>query len=94
MLIISGELDHTVPWAISNASNEREKRNEGVTEIVKFPNRGHALTIDSESDCATVFGKERYGGRDRTSIPAGHENRTQRGWCLVPCVFGRGEMAA
>jgi non-heme chloroperoxidase len=46
MLIISGELDHTVPWSISNASYKREKRNEGVTEIVKIPNRGHALTID------------------------------------------------
>jgi pimeloyl-ACP methyl ester carboxylesterase len=46
MLIISGERDHTVPWSISNASYKREKRNEGVTEIVKMPNRGHALTID------------------------------------------------
>ena len=46
MLIVSGELDHTVPWAISNASYKREKRNDGVTEIVKIPNRGHALTID------------------------------------------------
>ena len=47
MLIISGELDHTVPWAVSNASYKREKRNEGVTEIVRIPNRGHALTIDN-----------------------------------------------
>ncbi len=47
MLIISGELDHTVPWAIANASYKKEKRNKGVTEIVKTPNRGHALTIDS-----------------------------------------------
>lgn len=47
MLIISGELDHTVPWSISNASYKRERRNDGVTEIVKIPNRGHALTIDS-----------------------------------------------
>ena len=47
MLIVSGELDHTVPWAISNASYKREKRNEGVTEIVRIPNRGHALTIDN-----------------------------------------------
>ena len=47
MLIIAGELDHTVPWAISKASYKREKRNKGVTEIVKIPNRGHALTIDS-----------------------------------------------
>jgi non-heme chloroperoxidase len=47
MLIISGEQDHTVPWSISNASYKREKRNGGATEIVKMPNRGHALTIDS-----------------------------------------------
>jgi non-heme chloroperoxidase len=46
MLIISGEMDHTVPWAIAKASYKREKRNDGVTEIVRIPNRGHALTID------------------------------------------------
>ncbi len=47
LLIISGEKDHTVPWAIANASFKRQKRNEGVTEIVEIPGRGHALTIDS-----------------------------------------------
>jgi non-heme chloroperoxidase len=47
LLIISGEKDHTVPWAIANASYKKQKRNEGVTEIVEMPNRGHALTIDS-----------------------------------------------
>jgi non-heme chloroperoxidase len=47
LLIISGEKDHTVPWAIANASYKREERNEGVTEIVMVPNRGHSLTIDS-----------------------------------------------
>jgi non-heme chloroperoxidase len=47
MLIISADSDHTVPWAIANASYKREKRNPGVTEIVKMENRGHALTIDS-----------------------------------------------
>jgi non-heme chloroperoxidase len=47
LLITSGEEDHTVPWAISNASYKKQKRNEGVTEIVEIPNRGHALTIDS-----------------------------------------------
>jgi len=46
LLIIDGELDHVVPWAIANASYNRQKRNEGVTEIVKIPGRGHALTID------------------------------------------------
>jgi pimeloyl-ACP methyl ester carboxylesterase len=47
LLIIDGEKDHTAPWAIANASYKRQKRNPGVTEIVKIPNRGHSLTIDS-----------------------------------------------
>jgi non-heme chloroperoxidase len=46
LLIIDGEKDHTVPWAIANAAYKRQRRNPGVTEIVKLPNRGHALTID------------------------------------------------
>jgi pimeloyl-ACP methyl ester carboxylesterase len=46
LLIIEGEKDHTVPWAIANAAYKRQKRNPGVTEIVKIPNRGHSLTID------------------------------------------------
>jgi hypothetical protein len=46
LLIIEGEKDHTVPWAIANAAYQRQRRNPGVTEIVKIPNRGHALTID------------------------------------------------
>ena len=47
MLIISGEKDHTVPWAIANAAYKKQKRNQATTEIVKIPNRGHSLTIDS-----------------------------------------------
>jgi non-heme chloroperoxidase len=47
LLILDGELDHTVPWAIANASYKRQKRNPGVTEIKKIAGRGHALTIDS-----------------------------------------------
>jgi pimeloyl-ACP methyl ester carboxylesterase len=46
LLIIDGEKDHTVPWAIANAAYKRQRRNPGVTEIVKVPNRGHSLTID------------------------------------------------
>jgi pimeloyl-ACP methyl ester carboxylesterase len=46
LLIIDGEKDHTVPWAIANAAYKRQKRNPGVTEIVKISNRGHSLTID------------------------------------------------
>jgi pimeloyl-ACP methyl ester carboxylesterase len=47
LLIIDGEKDHTVPWAIANAAYKRQSRNEGVTEIEQIPNRGHSLTIDS-----------------------------------------------
>jgi non-heme chloroperoxidase len=47
LLIISGERDHTVPWAIANASYKKQQDNEGVTEIVQIPGRGHALTIDA-----------------------------------------------
>ena len=46
LLIIEGENDHTVPWAIANAAYKRQRRNPGVTEIVRIPNRGHSLTID------------------------------------------------
>jgi non-heme chloroperoxidase len=59
LLIIDGELDHTVPWTIANASYKRQKRNPGVTEIVKIPGRGHSLTIDhgwrEVADTALVF---------------------------------------
>jgi non-heme chloroperoxidase len=47
LLIISGEQDHTVPWAIANASYKQQQDNQGVTEIVEMKNRGHALTVDS-----------------------------------------------
>jgi len=46
LLIMDGEKDNTVPWAIANASYKRQRRNEGVTEIVRIPGRGHSLTID------------------------------------------------
>jgi pimeloyl-ACP methyl ester carboxylesterase len=47
LLIISGEKDHTVPWAIANASYKHQAGNKGITEITQMPGRGHALTIDS-----------------------------------------------
>jgi non-heme chloroperoxidase len=46
LLIIDGEKDHTVPWAVANAAYKRQRRNPGVTKIAKIPNRGHCLTID------------------------------------------------
>ena len=46
LLIMSGEKDHVVPWAIANASYKKQKRNKSETEIVQMPGRGHSLTID------------------------------------------------
>jgi len=46
LLIVQGEKDHTVAPAIGHAAYNRQRHNPGVTEIVKVPNRGHALTID------------------------------------------------
>ncbi|MFI8192012.1 alpha/beta hydrolase [Streptomyces sp. NPDC085946] len=62
LLIISGEKDRTVPWAIANASYKKQARNEhAVTEITEIPGRGHALTIDSGwrevADTALAFVK-------------------------------------
>src|SRR5207244_12244469 len=39
LLIISGQKDNTVPWAIANASYKRQERNESVTKIADMPNR-------------------------------------------------------
>jgi pimeloyl-ACP methyl ester carboxylesterase len=47
MLVVSADSDQTVPWAIANAAYKKQKRNKGVTEIVKMRGRGHALTIDA-----------------------------------------------
>ena len=36
LLILDGEKDHTVPWAIANASYKRQSRNEAITEIARI----------------------------------------------------------
>ena len=47
LLIISGEKDHTVPWAVANSSYKHQQGNRAVTEIIEIKGRGHALTIDN-----------------------------------------------
>jgi pimeloyl-ACP methyl ester carboxylesterase len=47
LLVVSGEKDNTAPGAIARAIYKQQARNEGVTEFVELPNRGHALVIDS-----------------------------------------------
>src|SRR5206468_12565497 len=46
LLIISGEKDHTVPWAIAHASYKQQEKNPAITEIHELPGRGHSLVID------------------------------------------------
>jgi pimeloyl-ACP methyl ester carboxylesterase len=47
LLIFTGEVDHAVPPAMSNAAYKKQQRNPGVTELADVANRGHSLTIDS-----------------------------------------------
>jgi non-heme chloroperoxidase len=47
LLIFTGEKDHAVPPAMSNAAYKKQQRNPGVTELAEMPGRGHSLTIDS-----------------------------------------------
>ena len=73
LLIIEGEKDHTVPWAIANASFKRQRQNPAVTEIEKLPNRGHSLTIDSGwrevAERALAFVKRFVGGTTERHDP-------------------------
>jgi pimeloyl-ACP methyl ester carboxylesterase len=46
LLIISGELDNTVPPSVAHAAYKRQQHNPGVTEIADMPGRGHSLVID------------------------------------------------
>ena len=87
LLIVSGEKDRTVPWAIANASFKRQRRNPGITEIREIPGRGHALTIDSGwrevADVALAFVARHHppyapgAGTDRVGAggPYPHEPR-------------------
>ena len=69
LLIISGEKDNTVPWAIANASFKRQQHNPGLTEIVELPDRGHSLVIDhgwaEVAETALAFVKD-HGQRSET----------------------------
>jgi pimeloyl-ACP methyl ester carboxylesterase len=47
LLVISGEKDHTVPWALAHAAYKKQRANADVTEIVEIEGRGHSLVIDA-----------------------------------------------
>ena len=45
-MILDGEKDHVVPWAIAHATYKQQEGDNLVTEIEKIPDRGHSITID------------------------------------------------
>jgi pimeloyl-ACP methyl ester carboxylesterase len=47
LLVISGEKDNTVPWAIAKASYKMQAKNLSPTEITVIRGRGHSLVVDS-----------------------------------------------
>src|SRR5947209_17890014 len=55
LLIVEGEKDNTVPWAIANAAFKLQRRNPAPTAIERIGGRGHGLVIDAGwRDVATV----------------------------------------
>ena len=47
LLILDGEKDHTVPWAIAHAAYPRQKQHPNVPKIQQIHERGNSLTIDN-----------------------------------------------
>jgi non-heme chloroperoxidase len=70
LLVVSGEKDHIVPWAIAHASFKKQFRNPNATEIVEIPGRGHSLVVDSGwrevADAAIAFLGRHGAGPDAT----------------------------
>jgi non-heme chloroperoxidase len=66
MKLLSGEKDHTVPWAMTHASFKRQLRNQSLTEIQEMPARGHSLVIDSRWEEVAQVALE-FIGRNRPS---------------------------
>ena len=72
LLIISGEKDHTVPWAIANASYKRQKRNDAVTEIVESPNRGHGRSSQAHQQSSQTEEEQCWRNMSTDPWPASH----------------------
>ena len=68
LILATGRADHTVPWAIANASYKRQKRNLSVTEIKKMPNRKVTATID-------YFGRRSTAWCSTSSVCPGQRGR-------------------
>lgn len=73
LLVISGEKDHIVPWAIAHASYKLQLKNPSPTEIIEIPDRGHSLVVDSGwrevADASSAF-LARHGAGPDAAPPA------------------------
>ncbi|HZC05934.1 MAG TPA: alpha/beta fold hydrolase [Ktedonobacterales bacterium] len=73
LLLLSGEMDHTVPPAVVSAAYDRQRKNSGVTEYRELPGRGHSLTFDAGwrevADIALAFIARRFGEGGRAMAP-------------------------
>jgi len=47
LLLISGQMDHTVPDSVTHATFSQYRRSTAVTDLRRLAGRGHSLTIDS-----------------------------------------------
>jgi len=47
LLLIAGGKDHTVPEAVTRATQKQYRHSQAVTDLAEFEDRGHSLTIDS-----------------------------------------------
>ncbi|WP_183095040.1 alpha/beta fold hydrolase [Nocardioides stalactiti] len=60
MLVVTGENDNIVPFAMANAAFKKQRKNQHhATELVEIPGVGHSLVIDSHwtevADAALAF---------------------------------------
>lgn len=46
MLVVTGQMDNIVPFALANAAYKKQRRNASPTEIVEIPGVGHSLVVD------------------------------------------------
>ena len=61
LLLIGGERDNTVPWAMVNAAYKKQRRNAAVTELVQVPGRGHSLVFDNGWEQIAQLALEFFG---------------------------------
>jgi dipeptidyl aminopeptidase/acylaminoacyl peptidase len=79
LLLVAGEHDHSVPWAVTYAIFKHQRRNSSPTEIVELPGRGHSMTIDhgwSEAAIAALAFVERHTDRLPPPRPTADASRS------------------